>query len=72
MLAEAEFVEDSVGVGLDDGFRALAGIEREQDCDQSFDDMRVAVALEFDYAPSPRRLVIQTWLAQPCTLFASI
>src|SRR3984893_6648726 len=44
MFAKSEFVEHRKGVGCKNFLRRVAGIQRQQDRDQSAHDMRVAVA----------------------------
>src|SRR5579871_170661 len=44
VLAESELIEDRDRIGCQDFARGTARIEREQDCDQTPDDMGIAVA----------------------------
>ena len=76
VLAQAQALEQGDRVGRENFAGVLAGKHREQDGDETAHDMGIAVAGEGEHRPawpSERTVVAsQTWLAQPCTLFASL
>ena len=75
MLLEMQAAEHGIGVDVENGIGGLAGVEGEQDGDQTAHDMGVAVADEAQArgARDSGLTVVasQTWLTQPCTLLMS-
>src|SRR5262249_53916222 len=56
VLPQTDTVEKCDRIGRQNVLRALAGIEREKDCDQAAHDMRVAVTFECeDWSGRPVR-----------------
>src|SRR6266404_3945916 len=65
MLTQSHALEQRDRVGREDFSRALAGVDREQDRNQSARDMGIAVARERQHRTIPSVRASQTWLAQP-------